>query len=82
MKTHSAPAPIELAPGDVAMIVREDGTSELFLPHDTDRQLPVSQFMLLQFATSFDDERVKHLLYTILQERSMGIGIADEADEE
>lgn len=66
-KTDSRPTLIKLAPGDLAMVVREDGSSELSIPRNGKPN--DTQVMLLLFAGVFTDERVQELLVKAYDEK-------------
>ena len=71
MAQNKTPTRIDLAPGDAALVVREDGKCELFIPDTEDAPLPPSHVMLTGFAVGFEDERLRDVLARIIEERRM-----------
>jgi hypothetical protein len=66
-----APTHIDLAPGDAALVVRESGEMEMFIPDSGDASMPPSHVMLTGFAVGFEDERLRDVLARIIEERRM-----------
>lgn len=63
------PTHIDLASGDAALVVRENGEMEFFIPDSGDAPLPQSHVMLTGFAVGFEDERLRDVLARIIEER-------------
>jgi hypothetical protein len=63
------PTRIDLTPGDAALVVREDGKCEPFIPDMGDAPVPPSHVMLTGFAVGFEDERLRDVLARIIEER-------------
>ena len=60
---------VTLGPMDAAFVLREDGKMELILPsRDDDEEVPEDELALVAFAGGFHDDRVRQVLWTILQE--------------
>ena len=66
-----APTRIDLAPGDAALVIREGGGHELFMPDSGEALMPPSHVMLTGFAVGFEDERLREVLARIIEERRM-----------
>jgi hypothetical protein len=69
MEDEKKPTHIDLAPGDVALVVRKDGELEMFLPMEGDEPLSPAHLMLTAFGLGYTDERLKDLLGQILREK-------------
>ena len=60
---------ITLGPKDAAFVLREDGKMNLFLPsRDDSEEIPDDELALTAFAAAFHDDRVREVLWKILNE--------------
>jgi hypothetical protein len=76
MAGDKQPTRIELAPGDGAIVTRENGEPELFLPRrDDEENLSFPHTLLAGFALGIGlhDERLRELLGTILREKDQQV---------
>jgi hypothetical protein len=73
MEHEKKPSHIDLAPGDVALVIRKDGELEMFLPTEGDEPFSPAHLMLVAFGLGYTDERLKDLLGQILQEKKDAI---------
>lgn len=70
MPGAKTPAGIDLAPGDAAIVIREGGEMELFVPQtEGDEIVPPDHVLLAGFAMAFHDERLRDLLAKIIGEK-------------
>jgi hypothetical protein len=61
---------ITLGPKDSAFVLREDGKLSLVLPsRDHDEEIPDDELALTAFAAGFHDDRVREVLWKILNEK-------------
>jgi hypothetical protein len=70
MPGATTPERIDLAPGDAAIVVREDGEIDMFIPNPKGEEpLPPDQVILAFFGMAFHDERLHDLLAQIVKEK-------------
>ena len=72
MAKDKEPTQITLAPGDGAVVVRADGTYNMFLPQmDDDAAVPENITLMIGFALALGqkDERLHKLVEQIMSER-------------
>jgi hypothetical protein len=72
MAKDKGPTEITLAPGDAAIVIRADGTSNMFLPQmDEEETVPENIMLMIGFSLAFGqkDERLYTLVEQIMSER-------------
>ena len=75
MAKDKGPTQITLQPGDGAVVVRKDGTHEMFLPQmDDEETVPENVVLMIGFGLAFSqkDERLYKLVEQIMSERPDG----------
>jgi hypothetical protein len=80
MESEKPPTQIELAPQDIAFVIRRDGERKLIIPEQYDTEFaPEDHLMLVSFALAIDEERVRSLMAEILTERQALLPARPEA---